>query len=170
MPHNQNQCYHPTPCSSEPRKCRPQRIQTFASAGDLSEAGRWHLVYKNKTKQKQVIQLDLLSVPPSPIIGRSCHNYRFCRGKSLVMTKRLFPWQKYACRAKTFVATKLYLSKQNSFVATKDVFCHDKHVFVMTKPFVLTKMLLVAAPANDNPQPQHNILRVRVPPAQFPWS
>ena len=38
--------------------------------------------------------------------------------------------QKYACRNKTFVATKLCLSRQNIFVATN--ICCEKHVFVAT--------------------------------------
>ena len=52
-----------------------------------------------------------------------------------------------------FVATK-HLSRQNicrdkhAFVATKDIFCRNKHVFVVT--FVAIKIILVAAPANDN--------------------
>ena len=53
------------------------------------------------------------------------------------------------------VATKLCLSRQkfcrdkHTFVATKDVFCR-KIMFVATnKTFVATKMIIVAAPAND---------------------
>ena len=33
-----------------------------------------------------------------------------------------------------FVATKLLSQQVYTFVATKDLFCHDKHVFVTTKP------------------------------------
>ena len=40
----------------------------------------------------------------------------------------LLSWQKYACHDKTFVATNTC-----TFVVTKDMFCHDKHMFVMTK-------------------------------------
>ena len=40
-----------------------------------------------------------------------------------------------------FVATKVY---KHSFLATKDVFCRDKHMFVATK------IIRVAAPAHDN--------------------
>ena len=69
-------------------------------------------------------------------------------------------------------ATKLlspqnYVYRHNFVVAMKDVFCHDKHMFVVTKIMfvatkicrnksmpvatkdVLTKMILVAAPASD---------------------
>ena len=84
------------------------------------------------------------------IIGRSCHKYlsqvskvlswqtHVCHDKT-----RLLLRQKYACRDKTFVATKLCLSGQNIFVRTKLLswqifvvtnmclsrqayFCHDK--------------------------------------------
>ena len=58
----------------------------------------------------------------------------------------------------TFVATKdlschdkrVYRDKskivvtcrdKHTFVTTKDVFCHDKHVFVTTNMFVVTKLL-----------------------------
>ena len=55
------------------------------------------------------------------------------------------------------VGTKL-LSQQirvcrdkQTFVATKDVFCRDKHMFdTQSKTFVATKIMLVAAPANDS--------------------
>ena len=40
------------------------------------------------------------------------------------------------CCDKTFVATKLCLSLQ-SFLLTKDMFCHDKHVFVVAKVSLL---------------------------------
>ena len=62
---------------------------------------------------------------------------------------------KYACRNKTFVATE---RDKHTFVATKVVFCRDRHVFCRDKHvFVATKLLsrqnfflLVAAPANDS--------------------
>jgi len=56
------------------------------------------------------------------ITGKSRHKYHFCHFK-------------------------------NVFVMTKDVFCHDKHVFCRDKHthkmFVMTKMMLVAAPVSD---------------------
>ena len=87
--------------------------------------------------------------------------------------------QKYACCDKTFVATKLCLSRQNichvcrdkhtfchdkrGFVTTNTClswqkFCCDKHTFVTTKlvfccnkhVFVMTKIILEAAPASDS--------------------
>ena len=59
---------------------------------------------------------------------------------------------KYACRDKhVFVATNICLDKR--FVTTK-IFCRDKHNFVCRdKTFVKTKMMLVAAPANDRHSP-----------------
>ena len=43
-----------------------------------------------------------------------------------------------------FVVTNICCDK-HTFVAPKDVFCRDKS-------FVMTKMILVATPANDRPQ------------------
>ena len=49
------------------------------------------------------------------------------------------------CRNKSFVASSIHLSRQETcFVATRDVFCRDKHVFVAPK------LIHVTAPANDN--------------------
>ena len=81
------------------------------------------------------------------INGGSCHKYHFCRGKTRVCRAktRLLSLQKYACRYKTFVVTKLCFSPQNSFVTTKDVFWLDKHTFVATKDyyfFVATNICL----------------------------
>ena len=62
--------------------------------------------------------------------------------------------QKYACRDKTFVVTKLCLSRQicrDETLVAKNVLsqqayvCRDKR-----RIFVATKMIPVAAPANDN--------------------
>ena len=77
---------------------------------------------------------------------------RVCRDKT-----RLLSRQNYAYCDKTFVATKLWLSRQNisrdkrqticrdkhAVVATKDEFCRDQHVFAATK------IIPVAAVAND---------------------
>ena len=73
------------------------------------------------------------------------HKYHFCRDKT-----RLLSRQKYACHDKhVFVATNICRDKHN-FVATKVLsqqayFCRDKH-----KAFVVTKIIVVAAPANDS--------------------
>ena len=73
-------------------------------------------------------------VPTNTRLSRQTH---VCPDKTL-----LWSWPKYACGNKTFVTTKLCLSHQNicrarSFVATKDVFCHDKHMFVATNTCLL---------------------------------
>ena len=75
------------------------------------------------------------------ITGGSCHKYNFCRDKHFVATNT------------SFVATKVCLSRQN-ICSDKIMFCLDKHTFVATnicreKSFVATKIILVAAPAND---------------------
>ena len=59
------------------------------------------------------------------IIGGNCHKYHFCPDK-----RRLLSRQKYACRNKSFVATKSCLLRQNIFVTTN--ICHNKHNFVAT--------------------------------------
>ena len=54
--------------------------------------------------------------------------------------------QKYACRDKTCLSQQIFAC----FVPTKDVFCRDRHVFCRERRVsVATKMILVAAPAND---------------------
>ena len=68
------------------------------------------------------------------IIGGSCHKYNFCRNKHLFVATII-----------VFVATKTNLSQQKYVCRNKkDMFCYDKHIC-----FVVTKMILVAAPAND---------------------
>ena len=63
---------------------------------------------------------------PFTVIGGSCHKYRFCRDKSMLVLSR----QKYAC----FVATKVCL------------FCRDKSMLVLSRQkyacFVATKVCL----------------------------
>ena len=70
---------------------------------------------------------------------------RFCRDKhTFVTTKDVFrdksklvmikvimfvPTNIY--REKSFVVTKICLLRQDTFLATKDVFCRDKHMFVL---------------------------------------
>ena len=83
----------------------------------------------------------------------------------------MFVVTKHVCN---FFFFFFFLSRQNNLVATKDVFCRDKYVLITTKAgfvttciflsrqktcfdvdktFVATKMILVAAPANDAPGP-----------------
>ena len=103
------------------------------------------------------------------IFGGSCHKYDFCFDKHVfIMTKHFFCHDKSRqnfCHDKImFAATKIFchdkhnfvMTKlQHTFVVTKDMFCCNKHVFCHDKQvchdkfFVATKMILVAAPAND---------------------
>ena len=99
----------------------------------------------------------------------------FCHGKLTYMLQQKTSQQKHACYDGSFVATNTCLSQQthvchdNIFCCDKHdfVFCHGKHTFAMTrdtfchntfvttkclwpdKTFVVTKTILVAAPAND---------------------
>ena len=73
----------------------------------------------------------------NPIVGGSCHKYNFCRDKTFVVTNIYF------------VATKVYLSRQThvySFVSASILLLLKKTCFVATK------MILLAAPANDTTQ------------------
>ena len=97
-----------------------------------------------------------------------CHDKCVCHGKTCLLL-----WQKYACHDKTlfrqnnFVATKvlLWLSQTNichdknllqwthawdkhNFVATKLLLQQEYFCVCHDKTFVMTKMILVAAPAN----------------------
>ena len=82
------------------------------------------------------------------IIGRSCHKYNFCRDKntSFVATKvclfrrnfcHILSRQKF-CRDK-YWSRQRFCRNKYTFVATNDVFCRDKHVFVK---FCRTSILL----------------------------
>ena len=122
-----------------------------------------YYIYAEKDKACQYIINVFMSFT---IIGGSCYKYNFCRDKS-------------------FVFCISYLSRQNklTFVTTKHVFCHacrDKYMFVVTNScrdksfvarntclsrqkfcrskhtFVATKIVLVAAPANDNSHLTHS--------------
>ena len=98
-----------------------------------------------------------------PIIGGSCHKYRFCCNKSKlvatnVLSRQIFVVTKVLLWQNMFVATKL-LSWQITFIMTKDCFVvTNMHLSQQThvccdKTFVTTKMLLVASPANGTLQP-----------------
>ena len=107
------------------------RVKT-ASSGLLSCLGRPALCdcacQMEQTKQNQRASFKYL---PAAVGGSPAYHWLELPQVSFLSRQtRLLSRQKYACRDKTFVATK-------------DVFCHDKHVFVATK------MILVAAPAND---------------------
>ena len=84
------------------------------------------------------------------LAGAATSKKNFCRDKSLVATNTCLSRQN-TCLSRqntTFVATKVCLSRsvatkvllrQAYFVATKDVFCRDKHMFKHV--FVATKMI-----------------------------
>ena len=94
-----------------------------------------------------------------------CHNKHvfvmtknvFCHGKKFVATKHVFVvTQKCLLRqAHVFVATNV-LSRQTCFVATNmsfvttNTFLSWQNHVCCNKTFVVTQILLVAAPANDN--------------------
>ena len=87
----------------------------------------------------------------------------FCRNKHVCCDKTcLWSQQKYACNIQIFVVTKV-LSQQKYFFMTNIMlswqkFCRSKHTFVATK-LVVTKMILVAAPASVSYQGLTNILQ-----------
>ena len=94
---------------------------------------------------------------------------KFCHGKhSFVVTKdgfhydKYLSWQKFCHNKHVFAAVNLNLSWQN-FVVTSIFLSWQKTCFIATnpqllwqthnghdKPFVATKIMLVAAPTNDN--------------------
>ena len=101
-------------------------------------SSRLHL----KVGAQVCITLDIISIPLQGrarvfvcIIGRSCYKYNFCRNKTFVTTKHVF------CCNKSMLAVTKLLSQQNHV-------CHDKRA-CCDKTFVVTKIILVAAPASD---------------------
>ena len=92
------------------------------------------------------------SVAYVAFIGGSCHKYTFCRNKSIVATNTCFVATKVCLPQQFFLSRHnfsrdKYLSRQNlpydkhTFVATKDVFCHDKYVCHDKTKLVATKLL-----------------------------
>ena len=89
-----------------------------------------------------------------------CHDKHVCCDKtSFVVTKNML----VAANMTNVLSRQTILSQQkfchvkHTFVATKDVLCHNKHVFAAhvchDKTSVMTKMILMAAPANDRHRP-----------------
>ena len=84
----------------------------------------------------------------------------FCRDESMPDATELLSRQNYVCRDKSFVATNICRDK-HVFVATKASMSQTKrlprqthfclHLSRQNTGFVATKMILVAAPANDTP-------------------
>ena len=80
----------------------------------------------------------------------------FCQ---LFVVTKVLSRQTYFFHNKTFIMTSILLSHQkmcfvmtNVFCCDKRVFCHDKSV-CGNKTLVVTKMILVAVPSNDTPDP-----------------
>ena len=118
--------------------------------------------FEEKGEPKQIrTEVPLRTSVTTTILGGSCHKYHFCRGKTFASTKvclsrqnfrldksmfvttKLSPRQKYVCHDKTFASSKVCLSRQNflldkgMFVTTKlsprqKYVCHDK-TFASTK-------------------------------------
>ena len=77
----------------------------------------------------------------------SVYHYHFCRDKHVFFAANI-------CRDTNFVPTKIFCRKKRNSVATKVLsqetyFSRDKRRVYRDKTFVATKMVLVAAPAND---------------------
>ena len=97
------------------------------------------------------------------IFGGSCHNYDFCYDKSFVVfvaTKDAFSRDKHvfvfvATKLCLSVATNMCLSRQNTQFAAK-ITCLSRQKYVRCdKAFVVTKIVFVAARANDVKQIHH---------------
>ena len=96
-----------------------------------------------------------------------CHDKHVCCLLSLaesatsiifVMTKvcpsqQNFCHDKHVCCDKSFFHDNLLLLWQTYFFSLRQMFCHGKHTFVVTK------MILVAAPAKDSLQPHGVVLQ-----------
>ena len=85
-----------------------------------------------------------VSYPLVPITGGSCHKYHFCHDNTRILSR-----QKYAWRDKTFVLTKLYLSRQNIFVATKVKYLWRQTRVCRHKSFVATYILFSRQTSRD---------------------
>ena len=114
------------------------------------------------------------------IIGGSCHQYfcrdkcsvatNACLSRQTILSRQAYFYRDkhvFVTTIHVFCRDKSMLVANRTFVATfvaTEIFCHDKHNFVATKTFVTasiflsrqktcfvaTKMILVAAPANDS--------------------
>ena len=84
-------------------------------------------------------------VATNPILLRQAY---FCRDKHVfVATKHVF------CRDKSMLAATKHFSRQNIFLATKVcLFCREKRRVKKTCQKDVSKMILLAAPANDTRQ------------------
>ena len=88
-----------------------------------------------------------------------CHNkcifvitkHIFCRNKNTLVTTKLWSQQQTnICRNKhNFVTTKLW-SQQAYFCRDKHAWFSEKRIMFFVTTFIMTKMILVKAPANDS--------------------
>ena len=84
---------------------------------------------------------------------------------------QVLSWQNVIFRDKSMLAVPKRLLRQNYICQNKIVLSRQKMCFVMTNTCLSWQNLLYWQKWYLlQLQPQHNILRVRVPPAQFPWS
>ena len=81
------------------------------------------------------------------VATKGCLSFSLSRQNTSFIATKLCKYHFYRDKH-VFVATKVCPDKHN-FVATKDVFCRDKHILSrQTKTFVVSKMILMAAPAS----------------------
>ena len=101
-------------------------------------------------------------LPPPPLPPSPPYHWWELPQVSFLLQQRV--WNMPLSRQnKSFFATGIFFRNKtfcHTFVATKEVFCCDKHMFVMTK-LVATKMILVAAPTNDTSL--HQLKHLSVP-------
>ena len=127
--------------------------------------------FQEKGEPKRIrTEVPLLTIPTpyrkaksahiKTIIGGSCHKYYFVATKLLSRQTRvcrdqtrLLSRQNYACRDKSFAATKLCLSLQNIFVATKRL---SRQIFAATN--IINKPVFVATKYHWRESPQVSIV------------
>ena len=158
-------------CFDGALRWKENKYEENSCTGKISPSWRWTSLVRWRNENNTVSSSAFH--PPTPtthlffIIGESCHKYNFCHNKtSFVTTKICLSWQNVfvatrvtnICRNKrNFVRTNMCLL---CFVMTKVLswqayFCHDKrYVLSMTcvchnKTFVMTKIILMAAPVSD---------------------
>ena len=73
---------------------------------------------------------------------------KFCRNQIMFVATTKKVTTNLCCNKHMFAAKKV-LSWLAYFVTIKDMFCHDKHVCCNKHVFVMTRIILVAVPAND---------------------
>ena len=106
------------------------------------------------------------SFPPLPLPPSSPYHWWELPQVSFLLQQHVWNMplsrQNRSCRDRNIFSWQIFFRNNfcHTFVATKDVFCCDKHMFVMTK-LAATKMILVAAPDNDTSL--HQLKHLSVP-------